>query len=94
MFLLDAPPDTSSYMVAGYVVFFLVTAIYLLSFFLRSRNLKQDLDTLETMKEESAPAPVKTKVETKAAAPRSKAKSTASKAKSKPKQVRKKVTRK
>ena len=94
MFLQDAPPDTSSYMIAGYVVFFLVTAIYLLSFFIRSHNLKQDLDTLEGMKEESAPSPVKAKIETKAAAPKSKAKSTTGKAKSRPKQARKKVARK
>lgn len=93
MFLQDAPPDTSGYMIAGYVVFFVVTAIYLFSFFIRSRNLKQDLDTLESMREESVPAPVKAGA--KAAVPRPKAKSsTASKVKSKPRQARKKVARK
>ncbi|MCL4527829.1 MAG: hypothetical protein M1282_00255 [Chloroflexi bacterium] len=92
MFLQDAPPDTSSYMIAGYVVFFLVTAIYLFSFFVRSHNLKQDLNALENMKEESAPPPARE--ETKAAAPKPKAKSTASKAKSKPRQAKKKVTKK
>lgn len=90
MFLQDTPPDTSGYMIAGYIVFFLVTAIYLFSFFVRSRNLKQDLNTLESMKEESAPAPVK--AEAKTAAPKPKAKSAASK--SKPRQVKKKVTKK
>ena len=92
MFLQDAPPDTSGYMIAGYVVFFLVTAIYLISFFVRSRNLKQDLDTLETMKEESVPSPVK--AEAKAAAPKPKAKSAVGKPKSKPRPVKKKATKK
>ncbi len=58
MFLQDTPPDTSGYMVAGYAVFFVFTAIYLLSFLVRSRNLKQDLDMLETMQKESKPAAV------------------------------------
>ncbi|MBI2757623.1 MAG: hypothetical protein HYX49_03000 [Chloroflexi bacterium] len=53
MFFQDAPPDTSGYMIAGYLVFFIVMAIYLISFFLRSRNLKQDLSVLEDMKQES-----------------------------------------
>ncbi len=55
MFLQDTPPDTSAYMIAGYAVFFVFAAIYLLSFFVRSRNLKQDLDTLESMQKESKP---------------------------------------
>ncbi len=53
MFFQDTPPDTSSYMILGYAVFFIVTAIYLASFFVRSRNLKQDLSMLESMKPES-----------------------------------------
>ncbi len=94
MFLLDAPPDTSGYMIAGYVVFFLVTAVYLFSFFIRSRNLNQDLSTLESMKEESVPAPAPVKVEAKKATPKPKAKPAASKSKSKPKQAKKKVAKK
>ncbi len=31
MFPLDAPPDTSAYMIAGYTVFFIVAAIYIVS---------------------------------------------------------------
>ncbi len=92
MFLQDAPPDTSGYMIAGYVVFFLVTAIYLFSLFIRSRNLKQDLDTLENMKEESTLPPARE--EAKAAVPRPKAKSTAGRSKPGPRQVKKKVTKK
>ncbi len=92
MFLQDAPPDTSGYMIAGYVVFFVVSAIYLFSLLIRSRNLKQDLSTLEVMKEESAPVPVKAGAKTPTAKP--KTKSAASKSKSKPRQAKKKVTKK
>ncbi len=53
MFLQDTPPDTSGYMIAGYVVFFAMAAIYLVSLMVRSRNLKQDLATLESMQKEN-----------------------------------------
>ncbi len=53
MFLLDAPPDTSSYMIAGYAVFFLVSAIYLISLVVRSGNLRKDLTALEELQQES-----------------------------------------
>jgi len=55
MFLLDAPPDTSAYMIAGYVVFFIVAAIYILSLLVRWRNLHQDMTTLETIEKENQP---------------------------------------
>jgi len=53
MFLLDAPPDTSAYMIAGYVVFFIIAAIYLLSLIVRSHNIHQDLTTLESIEKEN-----------------------------------------
>jgi hypothetical protein len=49
MFLQDATPDTSSYMIAGYVIAFLIMGLYLASIYLRSRNLKQDMSMLEEM---------------------------------------------
>jgi hypothetical protein len=49
MFFLEAPPNTSSYMVAGYAVAFGVMLIYVISLFIRSRNLNRDLSTLEEM---------------------------------------------
>jgi len=61
MFLLDAPPDTSSYMIAGYTIFFLVAAVYILSLFLRWRNLEQDERTLEELKKESTSKQAKKK---------------------------------
>jgi len=53
MFPLDAPPDTSAYMIAGYVVFFIIAAIYLVSLFVRWRNINQDMTTLETIEKEN-----------------------------------------
>lgn len=52
MFLLDSPPDTSGYMLAGYALAFGVMLLYVLSLFLRSRSLEQDLSVLEEMDEE------------------------------------------
>lgn len=44
-------PDTSSYMVLGYVFFFVVMGIYVASLYVRNRNLKRDLETLEALDE-------------------------------------------
>ena len=53
MFPLNAPPDTSAYMIAGYAVFFIIAAIYIASLFVRSRNINQDMSTLEAIKKEN-----------------------------------------
>ena len=55
MFFQETTPDTSGYMIAGYAIAFLVMAIYVASIYLRSRNLYQDVMTLEEM-DETAPA--------------------------------------
>lgn len=49
MFFLETTPDTSSYMVAGYVIAFGVMLIYVASLFIRSRSLNRDLSMLEDM---------------------------------------------
>jgi len=49
MFILENPPDTSQYMVAGYAIAFGVMIIYVVSLFIRFRNLKRDLSMLEDM---------------------------------------------
>ena len=49
MFLLETTPDTSGYLIAGYAVAFIVMALYLVSLYIRTRNLNQDLNTLEEM---------------------------------------------
>jgi hypothetical protein len=53
MFPLDAPPDTSAYMIAGYTVFFIAAAIYIVSLLVRWHNLHQDLTTLEAIEKEN-----------------------------------------
>ena len=45
----EMPPDTTGYMIGGYVVFFGVLAIYLISLIVRWVNLKRDLRTLEEL---------------------------------------------
>jgi hypothetical protein len=67
MFFDASTPDTSAYMIAGYTIFFVITAIYVVSLFIRERNLKRDLLTLENLRDEqqaaavAVPAPAKAK---------------------------------
>ena len=49
---LETTPNTSSYMIAGYVIAFVVMGIYIASLYIRNRNLKQDIETLESMQDE------------------------------------------
>jgi hypothetical protein len=49
MFLLETTPDTSGYMIAGYVIAFLTMGVYVASLYIRNRNLKRDIETLESM---------------------------------------------
>jgi hypothetical protein len=50
MYLLQQEPaQTLNYLVMGYVVIFGAMGIYLISLFIRQRNLKQDLQTLEEL---------------------------------------------
>ena len=44
------PPDTSSYMIAGYSFFFVVSLLYLVSLVIRHRNLKREIELLEELK--------------------------------------------
>jgi hypothetical protein len=58
MFFQEVTPDTSGYMIAGYVISFVVMGLYVASMYLRSRNLKQDMTTLEELDKPAASAPV------------------------------------
>lgn len=49
---METIPDTSQYMTLGYAVFFVVSAIYLLSLYVRNRSLQRDLETLANLKTE------------------------------------------
>jgi hypothetical protein len=52
--LLQTTPDTSGYMVAGYIIAFVTMGIYVASMYIRNRNLKQDLSMLESLEKETA----------------------------------------
>lgn len=45
-------PDTLAYMVAGYIVFWLVTFVFVISLVARTRNLEKDIEVLKTLMEE------------------------------------------
>lgn len=47
----DAPANTLSYMIAGYVVIFGTMLIYLASLVVRRKNLHQDEETLEELEQ-------------------------------------------
>ena len=49
---MEITPDTSSYMIAGFVVTFATMGIYIASLYIRNRNLLQDVETLESMQTE------------------------------------------
>jgi len=51
--ILMQPADTWNYFVMGYVVCFGVMSLYLVSYFVRFRNLKQELTLLEELDQES-----------------------------------------
>lgn len=72
MFFQETTPDTSGYMIAGFVIAFLVMGLYVASLYWRTRNLKQDMSMLEEM-DAAASAPVeKQKPAKPAAQPRTK----------------------
>jgi hypothetical protein len=50
---LETIPDTSGYMIAGYVFAFVVMGIYVFSMYLRNANLKRDAETLEALDREN-----------------------------------------
>ena len=57
MFLQFDIPDTSRYMVMGYTVSFLVIGLYVLSLYIRTRNLKRDITLLEEMEQPASAGP-------------------------------------
>ena len=46
MLLQSAPADTTSYMLIGFTLFFGTIGLYVLSLYVRSRNLEKDLAVL------------------------------------------------
>lgn len=68
MYFQEVTPDTSGYMIAGYVIAFVIMGLYVASIYLRSRNLKQDMSTLEEL-DKPASAPVQKQSVAKPASP-------------------------
>jgi hypothetical protein len=52
MFLFEGPLETTTEMVAGYTFVFVVMGIYIASIYIRSRNLRRDLETLESLEKD------------------------------------------
>jgi CcmD family protein len=50
--ILQAPAETTRYMVAGYTVIFSIMLLYILSMVVRSRKLERDLELLNEMEQE------------------------------------------
>jgi len=48
-------PDTTNYLILGYVVFGLVMGLYLISLVVRQRNLQRDLELLEELEAKDEP---------------------------------------
>jgi hypothetical protein len=46
---MDTTPDTVNFMIAGYAVVFVSMLVYIMSLFVRNRNLKQDEILLEEL---------------------------------------------
>lgn len=47
--LQEGTPETTNFMIAGYIVFFLILIIYLVSLYARWRNLQQDMKMMEEL---------------------------------------------
>lgn len=49
---METMPDTSGYMIAGYAITFITMGLYVLSVYIRNKNLNQDLETLKSLEAE------------------------------------------
>ena len=52
MLFQEAPADTTTYMIAGYAVIFGVMLLYVISLYIRKRNLERDLEVLQEIETE------------------------------------------
>ncbi len=50
--ILQAPAETTRYLIAGYTVIFGIMLLYVASLVVRSRNLKREIETLKQLDEE------------------------------------------
>ncbi len=49
LLFLDATPDTVGYLIAGYIFMIGLPVLYILSWFMRQRSLKRDIETIESL---------------------------------------------
>lgn len=49
---MSISPETTNYMIAGYVVFFFIFTFYISSLAVRWSNLKRDMQTLEELEKD------------------------------------------
>jgi len=52
LLLQEGPADTTDYMIAGYAVIFGVMLLYVISLWVRNRNLEKDLEVLQEIQGE------------------------------------------
>jgi len=52
MLFQEAPADTTTFMIAGYAVIFGVMLLYIISLYIRKRNLERDLEVLQEIEAE------------------------------------------
>jgi hypothetical protein len=50
--LLQAPAETTGYMIAGYSVIFGIMFLYIVSLIVRTRNLIREMETLKELEQE------------------------------------------
>jgi hypothetical protein len=49
LFLIDPTPDTVNYLVLGYIFLIGLPVLYVLSWYVRQRSLRRDLETIESL---------------------------------------------
>ena len=54
MFFQEPIPNTVNYMIAGYIIAFVVLTVYVASLYIRNRNLKQDIAMLAELETTAA----------------------------------------
>jgi hypothetical protein len=59
MFFQETTPDTSGYMIAGYLITFIILGVYVASMYLRNRNYHEDMNVLEEMDRAAVVKPAK-----------------------------------
>lgn len=54
---LFVPPETTNYMIAGYIVIFCIMTIYVISLYLRRRKFEQEIKFLRELEDKQTDNP-------------------------------------